>query len=88
MTDLQRSIIRTTVPQIVGALIIWASRLGVELDSAALTAVVTPFVGAAYYAVVRLLEEYVGPVWGILLGAKGAPAYQWVWPEAYLGEKP
>lgn len=73
------SIVRTVVPFIVGALITLATRyLGVDLPEGALTEVVTVVVSGVYYAVVRLLEEHVSPVFGRVLlglGLKSKPNY-------------
>ncbi|KUP95413.1 hypothetical protein [Thermobifida cellulosilytica] len=73
------SIVRTTVPFIVGALSTLAvTYLGVELPEAALTELVTVLVAGAYYTAVRLLEEHVSPAFGRVLlglGLRGRPKY-------------
>lgn len=71
------SITRTLVPIIVGAVIGWLTTSGMSLDSeleATLTAVLTAVFGGAYYIVVRLLETYVAPRFGWLLGLAKTPA--------------
>lgn len=77
--DIGASIIRTLVPLLVGALVALGSRyLAVELPVAALEEVVTVVVAGVYYAVVRVLEEWVSPVWGRVLlglGIGGTPRY-------------
>lgn len=71
------SIVRTIVPLIVGgALSLWA-RAGIDVDPAfaeALTAVLFAGFTAVYYVGVRLLETYVAPKLGWLLGAAKSPA--------------
>ena len=51
------SIIRTIVPIIVGALLGWALKVGLDLPSGAVSQIVTVVVTAAYYAIARLLEQ-------------------------------
>ena len=78
MKDLFDSLVRTYVPWIVGVVIGWLVSLGVELDAAvegSLTVVVTGVVTALYYLAARLLETYVSPKFGWLLGSKKAPTY-------------
>lgn len=73
LTDLAKSYVRTIVPAVVGAIIAWALHHGHDIHGyeAQITAVVT----AAYYGVARLLEHYVSPRFGWLLGVATAPAY-------------
>lgn len=77
--DIGASIIRTLVPLLVGVLVALGSRyLAVELPVAALEEVVTVVVAGVYYAVARVLEEWVSPVWGRVLlglGIGGTPRY-------------
>jgi len=77
--DIGASIIRTLVPLLVGVLVALGSRyLAVELPVDALEEVVTVVVAGVYYAVVRVLEEWVSPVWGRVLlglGIGGTPRY-------------
>lgn len=69
------SLIRTFVPIVVGWLlsIPIAKQLGLSAEQA--TQLVTAVVIAAYYAAARVLERYVTPKFGWLLGKPGAPAY-------------
>lgn len=71
------SIVRTLVPVVVGAIVACAVRAGIQLDpefEAALGAVLTAVFTAVYYIAVRLLETYVTPKLGWLLGFAKAPA--------------
>lgn len=68
------SLIRTVVPFLVALAGPWALRyLGVT--EADLSNVLTVVVGAGYYAVARLLEQYGGARFGLLLGHPSAPSY-------------
>ena len=73
------SLVRTVVPVIVGGALGALAAHGLEVDpevEGAATAVLTSAGSLAYYAVVRLLEVYVAPWWGWLLGlAKSPDAY-------------
>jgi hypothetical protein len=51
------SIIRTLVPILVGALVGQAARIGLDLPSDAVTAIITPTVSALYYVLARALEQ-------------------------------
>lgn len=72
------SVVRTIVPLIVGyVLSLWASA-GVEPDpefATALTGALTVAFGALYHIGVRLLETYVTPKLGWLLGLAKQPEY-------------
>jgi hypothetical protein len=72
-TDLAKSYVRTIVPAVVGAIIAWALHHGHDIHGyeAQLTVVIT----AGYYGLARLLEHYVSPKFGWLLGAATAPKY-------------
>lgn len=73
---LYASITRTLVPIIAGALIAWAVSLGIELDpefSTTLTIFLTAVFSAVYYLAARLLERYVSPKLGWLLGLAQQP---------------
>jgi hypothetical protein len=73
------SIVRTLVPLIAGGVITWIVSLGVDLDKefeGALTTVLYAGFSAGYYVVARVLETYVAPKFGVLLGlAKSPTAY-------------
>ena len=78
MKDLWDSVVRTLVPIVVGAVVGWFVTRGVELDEsfeAALTVVVTGVLSSVYYVVARLLETYVSPRLGWLLGSRRQPSY-------------
>lgn len=73
ITDLAKSYVRTIVPVVVGFLLTLAIKHGVDLS--AYTGAVTVAVTVAYYAGARLLERYVSPKFGWLLGLAAAPTY-------------
>ncbi|AAZ56948.1 hypothetical protein JCM3263A_19600 [Thermobifida fusca] len=74
------SIVRTTVPLIVGALTTFAAtHLGIKLPEEVLTELVTVVVAGIYYTVARFLEERVSPAFGRILlglGLRGTPKYE------------
>ena len=74
MTDYTRSLVRTAVPLIVGALVGWLTSRGIKVDEATILPAVDSLVAALYYATVRGLESR-WPSLGWLLGAPGAPSY-------------
>jgi len=82
--DLATSTIRTAVVAAVVAVVAWLrDRHGVELDPAQVNALqellgagINIAVGMAFYAAVRLLETYVNPWFGALLGVAKAPVYK------------
>ena len=71
------SIVRTIVPIIVGGVLAWLAARGITpLDSEMhtnLTAVLTVALSGLYYVAVRLLEVYVAPRFGWLLGLAKQP---------------
>lgn len=69
------SVIRTVVPLIVGLVLAQAIRLGLDLPATEIGLIVEAVVTAVYYSLVRLAEARLSPVWGWLLGRKGAPVY-------------
>lgn len=71
------SLIRTVVPVIVGAVITWLAGIGLNLDVAGqegLALTLTVIFTAAYYFVVRFIEERV-PWVGVFLGYAKSPAF-------------
>jgi len=74
LSDYGTSIVRTVVPFIVGTAITLAAKWGLDIDADALTPIATVVVGAAYYAVVRKIEEN-RPEIGKLLGKAVEPVY-------------
>lgn len=78
------SIVRTVTPAIVGFVVSWFTSRGIEVDPELQTniaLVIALIATAVYYVVVRLLETYVTPKLGWLLGFAKAPA-------AYTAESP
>ncbi len=72
------SIVRTVVPALVGLVLGLIARWNLPLDPEfedALTALLTGVFTAAYYVAVRLLETYVTPKLGWLLGLAREPEY-------------
>lgn len=69
-----RSLIRTVVPIVVGALVGWLATRGVEVDASTIIPAVDGVVAALYYAGVRAAEQR-WPAAGWLLGSPGAPSY-------------
>lgn len=75
------SLVRTVVPVAVGAVVSFLIARGFALDpefEVSLTALLTGGLTVTYYAFVRLLETYIAPKFGWLLGLAKAPVY----PEA------
>ena len=84
LSALWASIVRTFTPIIVGSVVGWFVTRGVPLDgefSGLLTLVVSGILSAVYYVAVRLLETYVTPKFGWLLGLAKTPV-------AYTPESP
>lgn len=80
MTDYIISQIRMYVPLSVGVVIAFLASHGMNLhiSDARVEAVVTVLTGlftALYYSMVRLLEKYVSPKFGWLLGYAQSPSY-------------
>jgi hypothetical protein len=74
MNDYSRSLIRTIVPLLVGAVVGWLASHGVKIDEATVLPMIDSIAAAGYYAIVRALEHR-WPSLGWLLGAPGAPTY-------------
>jgi len=68
------SLIRTAVPVIVGALLGYAAKVGLDLPSGAVTEIVTVAITTAYYALIRAGEKRF-PQLGVLLGYAAQPEY-------------
>lgn len=78
MKALFDSIVRTFTPLIVGAVIGWFVTAGITLDpefEGALTLVVSGAFALIYYVGARVLETYVAPRFGWLLGVARQPIY-------------
>lgn len=83
------SIVRTVVPIVVGSVVGWAVSIGINLDDQFETLLGTALTGvftAVYYVIVRLLETYVTPKFGWLLGLAKTPAIYT--PESPAGQTP
>jgi hypothetical protein len=73
---LYASVVRTVVPLLVGVVLTWAAAAGIEVDDkleAALGAVLTALFGTLWYVAARVLEVYVSPRFGWLLGLAKSP---------------
>lgn len=78
MKAVWESLVRTFTPIIVGAVLGWFTTAGITLDSefeGAVTLLVSGVLSGVYYVAVRLLETYVAPRFGWLLGLAKAPEY-------------
>jgi len=72
------SLVRTFTPIIVGAVLGWFATAGIALDSefeGAVTLLVSGVLSGIYYVAARLLETYVTPKFGWLLGLAKQPDY-------------
>ena len=70
------SIVRTYVPLIVGGVLGWFASQGITVDPEledALTGLLSLGGAGIYYVIVRLLEVYVTPKLGWLLGTRKSP---------------
>lgn len=78
LTDYVISFLRTLAATVAGAVLTWLIAKGVHVDSSLqspLTEVLFAVLTAAYYAVARLLEQYVSVHFGWLLAIKAKPQY-------------
>jgi hypothetical protein len=73
--DLAKSHVRAVVQAAAGFLVAFGVRHNVHLDATE-TVVLTAVITYGYWAVVRLLERYVTPKFGWLLGLAQQPVYQ------------
>ena len=73
-SSLPPSIVRTLVPLIVAWLLSWLPA-ELALTEGQLGTAVTLALAAVYYIAVRLVEVYVSPRVGVLLGSRQAPVY-------------
>jgi hypothetical protein len=79
MKDLFDSVVRTMTPIIVGAVLGWVTTLGIDPDpgfAPALTLVVGGAFAVLWHIGVRLLETYVSPRFGWLIGLAKQPVYE------------
>lgn len=75
MNSILSSVVRTFVPVVVGALLGWAAKVGLNLPNAQVTELVTVVFTTVYYAIVRFLETKYSSQFGWLLGLAKAPQY-------------
>lgn len=78
MKAVWESLVRTFTPIIVGAVLGWFATAGITLDpefEGAVTLLVSGALSGVYYVAVRLLEIYVTPKFGWLLGLARTPKY-------------
>jgi hypothetical protein len=90
LNDTLIGLIRTWVPIAVGAAISWLATAGLELDKetqAAAIVAATGAIQAAYYTLVRLLENKY-PAIGWLLGSAKTPTYTPAEPQVVYVEVP
>lgn len=73
------SILRTIVPVLVGVLLAWTARVGLNLPAGATTEILTVVLTAAYYTVARFIEQVWPQAGRILLSLgltkAGSPQY-------------
>lgn len=77
MQDFFTSVIRTTIPYLVGAIVSWLTTKGLHVSegiAASVTAYLTFLVGTFYYLAARALEKK-WPKLGYLLGIPSEPMY-------------
>lgn len=74
MNAYMKSMIRTTVPLLVGFVASWAARKGFDIKEAEVAAWLTPTISGAYYAAVRKAEQK-WPTVGWLIGLANQPVY-------------
>lgn len=74
------SLVRTALPYALSAATVLAAHLGLDLPPEVLAewvAVAVTFVGGTlYYALARVVEQYLSPLWGaLMLGSRSTPTY-------------
>jgi hypothetical protein len=89
MQDFWTSLLRSAVPAIVSAVVNWLAHKGFEIDANGINGLEATLFALGYtlyYSFARLLELYVNPKLGWLLGSPKAPVYtpQVVTPEPVL----
>lgn len=73
---LYASVVRTVVPYIVGVILGWAAAAGIEPDEkleGAIALALSALFGTLWYVAARILETYVSPRFGWLLGLAKSP---------------
>lgn len=70
------SVVRTVTPWVVGFLVTLLAKAGLEWKPSPEAFLITSqVVSAVFYTIVRIAEVHLSPVYGWLIGAKGAPKY-------------
>lgn len=69
------SVLRTLVPLAIGYFLAWPAAKAFGLTEDQITSLITIVITGIYYLVVRLLEQFVLPQFGWLLGYASAPLY-------------
>ncbi len=73
------SLVRTVTPIVVAAVATFLANIGIPVDDefrAAIDGLVGVAAGALWYAIVRLVEIFIAPKFGWLLGIAKAPEYE------------
>lgn len=70
-----RSIIRTTVPVLVGSAVSWLAVRNIHVDSSVVASFTVWLVTVGYYLTARICERLVDSRFGWLLGVPGEPSY-------------
>ena len=79
------SILRTVVPVVVGVLLGWAAKVGLDLPSGAVFEIVTVALTAGYYALGRFVEQHWPNVGRLLLSLGLTKAVQPVYAKVIQG---
>lgn len=82
------SLVRTIVPVVVGLILTSLAKIGFDIPEGLVTEVVATVLITVYYGAVRLLETYVAPAWGWLLGKAKAPKYNPLGPSSVYEPAP
>lgn len=87
------SLVRTALPYSLSATTLLAARIGLDLPEQMLTepimVALTFVIGTAYYALARLVERYLSPLWGaLMLGSGRTPTYTPTHPTRAAGPAP
>lgn len=89
MKNFWDSIVRTIVPAIVSTTLAWLVARGIEMDAEfekELTSILILGFNGVYYVGSRLLETYVSPKFGWLLGLAAKPVYRTTPKHAEISE--
>jgi len=78
VTTFWTSLVRTLTPMVVGWIVTMLTGIGLAVDEefrGSIEGLVTVAFGVVWYVAIRLLETYVTPKFGWLLGIAKAPDY-------------